>query len=244
MVHPNAGEQPVLPTTSVSINGTDDVALDRFKIREMCEGWPSHRDACEWEKYRALFGEDGYVFTTWSSGRHIDDFIRVSVEGFKNGDWIMHRACGVTCDVATSGPAAGKRGLGKMKAVITQRFMLPAQDGNGEVAVDIECDSQFWFFTYKDPKFNNDWKTNYVKLIYAKDKMIPVDPLRLPKIDRAELEKYPEGYQYLSYGQAYLGHPILMGLPERNGTAHDELYEAGAAWLKGESVKDLLHAPK
>lgn len=42
------------------------------------EGFPAHRDACEWAKMRALFAEkDAYVFTTWSGGVPIDEFIKV-----------------------------------------------------------------------------------------------------------------------------------------------------------------------
>lgn len=51
-------------------------ALERAKLREICEGFPcvrlrldrsafltrQHRDACEWAKFRALFAtEDAYV---------------------------------------------------------------------------------------------------------------------------------------------------------------------------------------
>lgn len=42
-------------------------------------GFPAHRDACEWSKMRALFAEkDAYVFTTWSGGVPIDNFIKVA----------------------------------------------------------------------------------------------------------------------------------------------------------------------
>lgn len=34
--------------------GTDADALDRFKIREICEGWGCYRDAAEWENYRSM----------------------------------------------------------------------------------------------------------------------------------------------------------------------------------------------
>lgn len=29
-------------------------ALERWKIRELMEGFPCHRDACEWSKVRSL----------------------------------------------------------------------------------------------------------------------------------------------------------------------------------------------
>lgn len=84
---------------------------------------------------RALFAEkDAYVFTTWSGGVPIDEFIKISEIGFSKGvkiavrlpshtgarvltaSLLQHRANGCTVDIATSGPAAGVRGLGKLKA--------------------------------------------------------------------------------------------------------------------------------
>lgn len=88
---------------------------------------------------RALFADkDAYVFTTWSGGVPIDEFIKISEIGFSKGVKIavsspscllalhahrltlppihQHRANGCTVDVATTGPAAGARGLGKLKA--------------------------------------------------------------------------------------------------------------------------------
>lgn len=87
---------------------------------------------------RALFAEkDAFVFTTWSGGVPIDEFIKVSGAnppscliaeevrvlplqiseiGFSKGVKIAHRVNGGTVDIAVSGPYAGKRALGKLKA--------------------------------------------------------------------------------------------------------------------------------
>lgn len=80
--------QPPLPglSLSTSINGTPEEALERWKITEIMNGFPAHRDACEWTKMRALFAkEDAYVFTTWSGGVPVDEFIRISETGFQKG---------------------------------------------------------------------------------------------------------------------------------------------------------------
>ena len=99
------GEQPTLPSNSRSINGSPEQVLERAKLRELCEGFPcvrprcdaslcssrQHRDASEWSKFRALFAaEHAYVpghcattrlnaqvWTTWSGGIPVDDFIEV-----------------------------------------------------------------------------------------------------------------------------------------------------------------------
>ena len=53
---------------------------------------------------RALFADqDSYVWTTWSGGLPIDDFIRISREGFHKGARIAHRVNGGTVDIAISG---------------------------------------------------------------------------------------------------------------------------------------------
>lgn len=84
---------------------------------------------------RALFAEkDAFVFTTWSGGVPIDEFIKVnfvnlvnrnplanlhrqiSEIGFSKGVKIAHRVNGGTVDIAVSGSYAGKRALGKLKA--------------------------------------------------------------------------------------------------------------------------------
>lgn len=73
------GEAPPLPglELSESLNGSQ--AAERWKIRELMEGFPAHRDACEWPKMRQLFAkDDAYVFTTWSGGVPIDEFSQSS----------------------------------------------------------------------------------------------------------------------------------------------------------------------
>lgn len=45
--------------------------------------------------------------------------------------------------------------------IITQRFKLPAQDGNGEVEVDVECNNRFVFFCLKNAE--GEWKAQYYK---------------------------------------------------------------------------------
>jgi len=54
------------PTTSVRNNGPDNLALERWKLRELAEGWPMYRDSCEWENFASLFAKNAYVYTTWS----------------------------------------------------------------------------------------------------------------------------------------------------------------------------------
>ena len=63
--------------------------------------------------------------------------------------------------MATSGPVAGKRGVGKLKAIITQRFVAPCEKG-GECSVDVECQCRLCFFVEKNAK--GEWKAKYFKV--------------------------------------------------------------------------------
>ncbi|CEQ40662.1 SPOSA6832_02308 [Sporobolomyces salmonicolor] len=230
------GAQPPLPTHSVSLNGTAEEALERFKIRELMEGFPAHRDACEWSKLRALFAqEEAYVFTTWSGGVPIDEFIKISEAGFGKGVKIAHRVNGGTVDLATSGPAAGKRALGKLKAcgflssgslrkacplnpsTITQRFVMPAE-GGGDCEVDVDADCRLCFFVEK--KADGSWKNHFFKGFYEKDRAHPVDPRKIPKYDDAKLASFPDGYRYLAYGQS-AAYTIKLDLPQGRGVSFD-----------------------
>jgi len=221
------------PTVWSHINGSAEEILDRYCVSELCKGWPVYRDASEWNNYRDIFAEkDAYIWTTWSGGLTIEDFIEVSKKGRSRGDFIMHRENGTLVDLNPT----TSRAVGKMKATITQRFSI---EGN---AVDVECDCRFIFFCAKFPSVG--WKTQYVKLFYEKDKMIPVDGKSVPEFDKAELKKYPVGYQYLGVAQAMLGHKILDGLPTMDNKAFYTMYEAMDQWLQGKSVGKLLGVPE
>lgn len=206
------------------INGNTEEKLARQSIIELCKGWPVYRDFSEWHNYRSLFTrEDAYVWTTWSGGLPIDDFIDVSVKGRAAGDFIAHRENGTLANVNLS----KGRGVGKMKATITQRFTLQ------DIPIDIDCDCRFIFFCTLE---NNEWKVQYVKLFYEKDKVVPIDGKTVPDFPKEELAKYTPGYQYLAVAQHSLGHPILNDLPDANNEGFYDMYKAMADWIEGKDV--------
>ncbi|BGO88417.1 hypothetical protein NBRC10512_006982 [Rhodotorula toruloides] len=219
------GAQVPSPTTTKLFNGPDRDKLDRLAIREICEGWPCHRDARNWRAYRSMFTDDAQVFTTWSAGKSIDDFISASIAGFNRGERIMHAAMGCSVELG----ADSKRAVGILKTCIDQRFELEGEKG-GKVEVDAQCLNRFCFFCEKNEK--GEWKVAYYKVIYEKDRLIPVDPRKLPKIDDALLSRFPYGYRYLGYCQSLLGHDVMLDLPIASGPEHEKLYEAMRAWTE------------
>ena len=181
----------------------------------------------------------------WSACLPFEAFIEKSKVGKAAGDFIMHRECGTLVELN----AAAGRAVGKMKATITQRFTISpggagGADGDGgpslePVQFDVDCDCRFHFFCFKDGA--GEWKVKYVKLIYEKDKVVPVDGTRAPTFRKEILDLYPEGYKYLGAAQRMLGHAIDDSLP----TPHDhtlwlDLYAKMGEWLDGQADVDLV----
>ncbi|KAK2039138.1 catabolic 3-dehydroquinase [Colletotrichum somersetense] len=210
------------------IGGNPAELLDRLAVSELCKGWPVYRDAGEWANYRSLFTENAH-----SGAQPIDEFIRISIEGKKMGAFIMHRECGTLVELNR----AANRAVGKMKATITQRF----KHRKG-FEYDVDCDCRFIFFCEKekvddagDGYGRRDWKAAFVKLVYEKDKVVPVDGISAPVFANEVLARYPTGYKYLGAAQSTLGYDIDITLV----TGHDlgsceKMYRSMESWLAGE----------
>ncbi|KAJ5096619.1 pathogenesis associated protein Pep2 [Penicillium angulare] len=222
------------PSSAIRNNGPIDLAMERYKLRELAEGWPCYRDACEWENLKSIFHKDAYIYTSWTGRTHYMDFIKASQKGMDNGAFIMHRIHGLSTDI----DVAATRAVTKMKATITQRFEI---DG---IEADAESDCRFVFFWSKDSS-SGEWRANFVRHFYEKDKLIPVDPNRVPKLDTVKLSEFPVGYRYLGYCQELtMGVKVIRDLPGHRreiGTAnrekHDILYRQIKAWMDGDMIK-------
>ncbi|KAJ5797270.1 uncharacterized protein N7503_006566 [Penicillium pulvis] len=230
----NITEKETQPTVRSHNNGSTEELLDRFAVSEIVKGWPLYRDASEWNNYRDCFSEEGtYIFTTWSGGMDIDEFIEVSKQGRANGDFIMHRECGTLVDLNKT----RDRAVAKMKTTITQRFI---QDG---VTFDVDCDNRFIFFCQRElskATGRTGWKARYYKVIYEKDRIIPVDGRNAPVFTDEETGIYPEGYKYLGAAQARLGHKVMTDLPTLDSEGLTKMYRAMDTWLEGGDPESLL----
>ena len=234
------------PESAVRNNGPNHLALERYKLRELAEGWPMYRDACEWENLEGLFHSDAYIYTTWTGKTYFRDFIAASKRGMDAGAFIMHRCHGISTDINTN----ATRATTKMKATITQRFVL---DG---CEVDAESDCRFLFFWVKvdaegseHDEGGGEWKARWVRHWYEKDKLLPVDPRKVPELDDDLLETFPSGFRFLGYcQQKTMGVQVLTDLPGHRrekgveggsqvaGEKHDLLYWQAKAWVEGGEI--------
>ena len=200
---------------------TDMEQADRQLIRDTIENWALWRDAGDWERFRTVWHDDGRMMATWFQGT-ADEFIRVSREGWARGVSILHFLGGTTIDLAAGHENA--RAIAQTKMTISQRG-----DVEG-VRCDVVCTGRFYDFFEKRA---GRWGVVLRQPIYEKDRIDPVEPTAVLKLDRALLEGFPEGYRHLAYLQTRIGYTVKRDMPGLKGPEVEALYARGRAWLAG-----------
>jgi hypothetical protein len=193
---------------------------DRLAIADLLQNWAVWRDAGDWERFRTVWHDDGWMMATWFQGPAAD-FIRVSQEGWAKGVSILHFLGGISIDLA------GSRAISQTKMTISQRAAVHG------VTCDVVCTGRFYDFLEKR---HGRWGVVLRQPIYEKDRIDPVDPAAIPKIDAAKLASLPEGYRHLAYIQEEIGYTVKRDMPGLKGPAVEALYRYGAGWLRGETV--------
>jgi hypothetical protein len=194
-------------------------AVDRQAIRDLVENWAVWRDAGDWDRFRTLWHPDGRMMATWFQGT-ADEFIKVSQEGFARGVRILHFLGGTSID------RADDRAVAQTKMTISQRALVH------DVLCDVVCTGRFYDFLERDA---SRWALVLRQPIYEKDRLDPVDPAARLELDRAQLERFPEGYRHLAYLQTNIGYQVKTDMPGLTGPEVEALYRRGAAWLAGGS---------
>jgi hypothetical protein len=192
---------------------------DRLDIIEVVQDWAVWRDAGDWERFRTVWHDDGWMTATWFQGPAAK-FIEVSKAGFDKGVSILHFLGGSSVDVK------GNRAVVQTKMTISQRGDVD------NVTVDVVCTGRFFDFFEKR---QNRWAIVRRQPIYEKDRMDPLDPSATLKLDPDLLGSLPEGYRHLGYLQTKLGFKIKRDLPQLKGEVVERLYRHGRAWLEGAS---------
>lgn len=199
---------------------TDEALADKLAIREVVENWVIARDSADWELFREQWHDDGYMMATWFQGPK-EEFIKVSQEGFAKGVNILHFTG------ASQATVNGTRAVSQTRMTILQRGLVHG------VLADVACTGRFYDFFAKR---HGRWGIVLRQPIYEKDRLDPVTPGEVLRLDEEVLARYPEGYRYLAYLQARAGYPVKADMPGLRGPAVEALYARGAAWLAGADV--------
>ena len=123
---------------------------DKLAIIETVNNWAVWRDAGDWERFRTVWHEDGWMSATWFQGP-AEKFIEVSKAGFDKGVSILHFLGGSSVDLK------GERAIAQTKMTISQRATV---DG---VPVDVVCTGRFYDFFAKraglpnPPQYYTNW---------------------------------------------------------------------------------------
>ena len=197
---------------------------DRSAIRELLENWAVWRDAGDWERFRTVWHEDGWMSATWFQGPAAD-FIRVSREGWDKGVSILHFLGGISIDLA------GHRAISQTKMTISQRATVH------DVACDVVCTGRFYDFLEKR---DGRWGVVWRQPIYEKDRIDPIDPAAVLRLDAQILAGFPEGYRHLAYIQEQIGYRVKRNMPGLKGPEVQALYAKGQAWLDGAPLPEKL----
>jgi len=191
--------------------------LDRLSIRELIENWVLWRDSGDWERFRTVWHEDGYMMATWFQGSS-NDFIQANREGWDRDVSILHFLGGTSIDVQ------GTRAVSQTKMTISQRAPVHG------IVCDVVCTGRFYDFFEKR---NAKWGLVLRQPIYEKDRMDPLDPSKTLELDRILLKRYPEGYRHLAYLQTGIGYEVKTDMPGLKGPEVEALYARGKRWLAG-----------
>lgn len=194
--------------------------VERLTIAELLQNWVVWRDAGDWERFRTVWHDDGWMMATWFQGPAAE-FIRVSQEGWAKGVSILHFLGGISVDLA------GDRAISQTKMTISQRSSVHG------VPCDVVCTGRFYDFIEKR---NGKWGIVVRQPIYEKDRIDPIDPSKAPAIDQAKLMALPEGYRHLAYIQEEIGYKVKRDMPGLKGPEVEALYRRGTSWLRGESI--------
>ena len=194
--------------------------IERLRIRETVENWAVWRDAGHWERFRTVWHADGVMMATWCQAP-FEEFIKASIDGWNRGVSILHFLGGSSIDVA------GSRAIAQTKMTISQRANVEG------VLCDVVCTGRFFDFFEKR---NDKWGVVLRQPIYEKDRIDPLDPTAVLKLDRDLLAQFPEGYRHLAYLQTRIGYTVKRDMPGLKGPEVERLYARGAEWLAGKPL--------
>jgi len=196
--------------------------VHKQRIRELLEDWVIWSDSGDWERFRTVWHDDGYMFATWFQAP-AQDFVNARSDGWIKGVSIIHTLGSSSIDLA------GARAIAQTRMAISQRAPV---DG---ALCDVTCTGRFYDFLEER---KDRWGMVLRQPIYEKDRIDPVDPAVKLNLDQKLLAEFPEGYRHLAYLQTRIGYKVKRVMPGLKGPEVERLYAFGKDWLAGKPIKD------
>jgi SnoaL-like domain len=190
------------------------VREDKLAIAEVIQNWALWRDGGNFEALRTTFHPDATMTSTWFSGP-AEDFI-ARAEARKPGGRSAHFVGG------SSVRLNGERALAETPIILLLRERID------DIEVDVTCHGRFF-----DRFVNAEgaWQILRRGVIYEKDRLDPLRPDAVLKLDETILQRFPEGYRHVAYVQTKRGLAVATDRPTLPSPALDVLYREAHAWL-------------
>jgi len=190
-------------------------ALDRLEIVTMIQNWALWRDTGDWDKLRTTVHPDATMTATWFHGR-FDDFIDAAQASWRERS-SSHHALGGT-----------KIELNRSRAIAQTRMTIRVRTTLDGVEADVSCHGRFFD---RVEKRASAWRIARRSVIYEQDRIDPVEPGTRLALDRALLERFPEGYRHLAYVQTKAGAKVDPALPTGVAESQKKMINEARAWL-------------
>ncbi len=193
------------------------LALEKLIIRQLLENWIIWRDSGDWESFATVWHEGGRMNATWFRA-DAAEFIDACRKSFAAGVRGYHTLGGSSIDVR------GSRAVAQSRMQIIQRGKID------EIEVDVTCVGRFVDALEKRA---GRWGLVFRQPVYELDRVAPVHPTQVPKLDDELLKSFPVGYRHLAYLQTKLGFKVYNDLPGTTEPAVDTLLKNVGQWLHG-----------
>lgn len=203
--------------------GHDDSAaalrtlLDRAAITQVVQDWGLARDTGRWEQLLSFHTREATVQTTWFVGSAAE-FVARSRQAAEGGARVQHFIGAATIELR------GERAVAETRMVLQLRAAVHG------VEVDVTCHGHFHDLFVRDA---GNWRIQQRVPIYEKDRLDPLVPGQVLRLDEERLSALPEGCRHLTYVQSLGGAQITPELPVPGSSALERLHAQGRAWLLG-----------
>ena len=209
--YPGSTESPVMSATAAVASDLQD----RMAIAAAIADWGIFRDGGHWDALSDLYTRDAVMVTTWCKG-DAEEFISRSKAAFARGARGQHFI----------GNSSVR--INKDRAVADTRMSILVRAKIEGTEVDVTCIGRFHdrFVRQADR-----WRIQVRTPVYDKDRIDPVTPGAVVKLDPALLARFAPGYRHLAYCQSLAGDQLTPGLPTPGSAEEAALLAESAAWL-------------